>query len=167
MGKKKLKVFVTLGTHPQQFNRLINEIEKLAEKNIANFFVQYGNSKKPKQRKNLNAKKFLLGQEYENAFKRADVIVSHAGAGSIIAALEFKKPLIIIPRLKKFAEHTDDHQIDLAYALDKRGKAIAILNEKELEKALKKAAKFKPSVEREREKLTKAISELLGAWCKN
>ena len=47
----------------------------------------------------------------------ARVIVAHAGAGTIIGAFRYRKPLVVVPRRATHNEHIDDHQIDLAQAL--------------------------------------------------
>ena len=154
-----MRIFVTLGTHPQQFNRLLKEIDSLAKKPGFNFFAQAGNS--TYNPKNFPFKKFINPGPYEQEFANSDVIISHGGAGAIIAALRQKKPLIIVPRLRKHGEHTDDHQLDLAEALDRRGKAIAVFDLKELPKAIDKAKKFRAEKESEREALAGRIRNFL------
>jgi UDP-N-acetylglucosamine transferase subunit ALG13 len=135
---------VTVGTHPQQFDRLLKEVEVLAEKNKSWIvFAQTGNSRI--QPKNFDFKKFLSPKEMEQRIKQSNVIISHACAGSIIGALEEKKPLIVVPRLQAFSEHTNDHQKDLAVAMQDAGKLIAVLEIKDLEKAIKRSEKFRPT----------------------
>ncbi len=152
-------VFVTIGTHPQDFSRLIKQIDSIASKNKIKFFVQTGYTKfKPE---NFSSKKFLSDSEYNKKFAKADVIISHGGAGTIIRALELKKSLIIVPRLKKFNEHTNDHQLDLAKALQKRGKALYVANISSLEKTLKKSLSFKPKFSSEKQKLIKAVNSYI------
>jgi UDP-N-acetylglucosamine transferase subunit ALG13 len=57
---------------------------------------------------------------------RADTVVSHAGAGSIICALSVGHTPVIVPRLSRFKEIVDDHQTDLARAFESAGRAIAV-----------------------------------------
>lgn len=155
-----MRIFVAVGTHKQQFNRLLKAMDKIAEKekNIA-IFAQIGNSSYLPR--NYSFKKFLAPAEYEDEIKKADIVVSHAGAGSIITALEYGKPLIVVPRLKKFDEHTDDHQIDLARALDEKGKAIAVFELEALHDALQKARKFRPKTKSDRAMLVARIKRFL------
>jgi UDP-N-acetylglucosamine transferase subunit ALG13 len=54
------------------------------------------------------------------------------------------KPLIVVPRLKKFKEHTDDHQLQIVQELERQKKIIAVYDVKNLGSAIKKAKKFKP-----------------------
>ncbi len=156
-----MRIFVALGTHPQQFDRLLKAIDELVEKKKlkADIFAQIGNS--TYEPKNYAFKRFLSPKEYEQKMKNASIIISHAGAGSIITALKYAKPLIVVPRLKRFNEHTDDHQIDLANALAERGKAIAVFDTKDLLKAIRKAKRFKPKIKSDRAKLINRIKKFL------
>ncbi len=56
----------------------------------------------------------------------AAVIVTHAAAGAVILALQQGKPLIVVPRLQQFGEHLDDHQLQLAKALENQGKVTVV-----------------------------------------
>ena len=161
-----MRIFIALGTHPQQFNRLLKALDRLvAGKRIkGKLFAQIGNSSY--EPKNFPFTKFLKPKEYEREMKCADIIISHAGAGSIITALKYEKPLIVVPRLKRFNEHTDDHQIDLARALDERGKAIAVFDLCNLAQAIRKAKRFRPKTKSARAKLIKRIRTFLeGCTC--
>jgi UDP-N-acetylglucosamine transferase subunit ALG13 len=48
--------------------------------------------------------------------KKADIVIAHSGVGSIISALSSNKPVVVFPRLAKYKEHIDDHQLDIAHA---------------------------------------------------
>jgi UDP-N-acetylglucosamine transferase subunit ALG13 len=156
-----MQIFVALGTHKQQFNRLLKALDKLAESNgiDAEIFAQIGNS--DYEPKNFPFRRFLNPKEYEQRMKNADIIISHAGAGSIITALKYEKPLVVVPRLKRFGEHTNDHQIDLAKALAERGKVLAVFDLKDLLQAIEKAKHFKPETKSDRERLIARIRKFL------
>ncbi len=161
-GKRVLmKIFVSVGTHAQQFNRLLREMDSLIEnkKIIANVFGQTGNS--DYEPKNFAFKKFLDEKEFEEKFGWTDMIISHGGAGTIINAMLNRKKLVIVPRLKKFGEHTNDHQLDLAKALEEEGMALAVFEIGELGTAIKKAEKFSPKIASNKEGLVNAIKEFL------
>jgi UDP-N-acetylglucosamine transferase subunit ALG13 len=51
---------------------------------------------------------------YQQHFKRASVVVSHVGMGTIISGIEAAKPLVLMPRLAEFGEHRNDHQLGTA-----------------------------------------------------
>lgn len=57
---------------------------------------------------------FMPAGEFEKLQQECDLMVSHAGIGSIMKAIEFKKPIIIMPRLQRMKEHRNDHQLSSA-----------------------------------------------------
>ncbi|MDD5163577.1 MAG: glycosyltransferase [Candidatus ainarchaeum sp.] len=156
-----MKIFVSVGTHAQQFNRLLKEMDLLlGEKKInAEVFAQAGNS--DYEPKNFAFKKFLDEKEFVEKFGWADIVISHGGAGTIINAMLNKKRLVIVPRMKKFGEHTNDHQLDLAEALEKEGRALAVFEIKELGTKIREAEKFSPKIASDKEGLVNAIKEFL------
>lgn len=148
-----MKIFISVGTHAQQFNRLLKEMDLLLEEGRIkdDVFAQTGNSDyRPEA---FDYKEFLSPKEFAEKIENADLVVSHGGAGTIINALMKKKKLIIVPRLEKFKEHTNDHQVELAEAFEKRGKAIAVMEISKLGDAFEKAKKFKPNFDSDRENL--------------
>jgi UDP-N-acetylglucosamine transferase subunit ALG13 len=78
--------------------------------------------------------------------KRARVVISHAGSGSILTALRHNKPLIVMPRRHKYGEAIDDHQLELADALSQAGALLAAYETGELSTRLRAAESFMPRV---------------------
>jgi UDP-N-acetylglucosamine--N-acetylmuramyl-(pentapeptide) pyrophosphoryl-undecaprenol N-acetylglucosamine transferase len=74
------------------------------------------------------------------AFAAADVVVSHAGVGNALVALRAGKCPLIVPRRKRFGEHVDDHQAELAAWLAERGLAVACEADDLMERHLQEAA---------------------------
>lgn len=106
-------IFVTLGSQKFQFNRMLVEIDRLIEegKITDKVFAQIGASDyKPK---NFKYKDFLTQDEFKDYMKNANLVITHAGTGAIVTALKNDKLVIAIPRLARFGEHVDDHQIQL------------------------------------------------------
>lgn len=111
---------------------------------------------------NFRFEKFLEGRGYDSRMLWADVVLSHGGAGTIINALLGKKPLLVVPRLARFGEHTNDHQLDLAKALEGGGKVLAVYDIGDLEKKLSMLGSFKPKIASEKEGLVSRLVEFLG-----
>lgn len=131
-------IFVTVGTHYLGFERLIKKIDEIADQIDEEIIAQIGATNYiPK-----NITYFTFG-EYENEIiklcKNARVIVSHAGAGSILTVFYYMKPIIIIPRLKKFNECVDNHQFELAEVLENSRNFIVLYDMKNLDTILKEA----------------------------
>ena len=106
-------IFVTLGSQKFQFNRLLKEVDKLIEtgKIKDDIFAQIGASDyKPK---NYKYKEFITQEVFNDYLNKADIIITHAGTGVIVNAIKKGKKVIGVPRLAKYGEHVDDHQIQL------------------------------------------------------
>jgi UDP-N-acetylglucosamine transferase subunit ALG13 len=155
-------IFVTVGTHEQSFDRLVKAVDDLVGENKIEerVVLQIGNTKY--EPKNCEWFRFLPSQkQILNYIKKADIVITHGGAGSIITALKFYKPTIVVPRYKKFNEHTNDHQLDLAGALAKEGKIMVVYDINDLEIVIKKAKAFRVKVKNEKIKMIKIIKNYL------
>jgi len=137
------KIFVTLGTHPQQFNRLLEEIDFLIEKKIiiGKVFCQTGYS--DYSPKNFSSKKFLGLDEFEKKIKEGELIITHAGEGNIGLCKNLGKKMIVVPRRKEFGEHTNDHQLELAGVVEKKKLGLVAWQIQELGKNILKINEFK------------------------
>ncbi len=155
------QVFVSVGTHTQQFDRLVKKIDEIAleEKETIEFFGQTGNCLY--QPKNFRFKKFLDDSEFEQKILESDLVIGHAGAGLIISCLAKKKKAIIMPRLKEFGEHTNSHQTDLANALASKKKVLAVFFENDLKLAIGLSDEFVPLLEKGTDKIIRGIEVFL------
>ena len=81
-------------------------------------------------------------EEIEKFNREARVVVSHAGVGSILTALEQGTSVIIIPRLKKFDEHMDDHQLEIVEAMSENHNVKAVYDIEQLENSLTENRNF-------------------------
>jgi UDP-N-acetylglucosamine transferase subunit ALG13 len=121
--------------HFQGFDRLIKKMDEIAGQIDEEVIMQIGNtSYKPRNAKHFRSLDSF--QEIQVLNRDARVVVSHGGAGAFITALEQGTPVIAVPRLKRFNEHVDDHQLELVNALAKEGKITAVYDIEELENAL-------------------------------
>ena len=129
-------IFLTVGTHPQQFDRLLEKVDELMGKGKINgpVFGQIGNSEY--EPKNFEFARFLGLNEFNGAMEKADLVITHAGEGNIGIGLQLRKKMVIVPRLKKFREHTNDHQLELAGKIGESGMGIIVNDISGLEKAI-------------------------------
>ena len=106
-------ILLTLGTHEQQFNRALDLIEPLARSEEV--FVQHGCTA-PRREKLRNARwaESLEFDDLLHLMRDASAVVSHSGVGSIVTALRMGHRPVAIPRLARYGEHVDDHQVQLA-----------------------------------------------------
>lgn len=102
-------IFVTLGSQKFQFNRLLKAVDEL--QTDEEIFAQIGYSDYKPQ--NYKYKEFLDREEFAAWEEKADIVITHGGTGAIIGAVKKGKKVIAVPRLAKYGEHVDDHQIQL------------------------------------------------------
>lgn len=106
-------IFVTVGSQKFQFNRLLEKVDELIDKGkiTDKVFAQIGVSDyKPKNYKYID---FMSQNEFDKKIEEADLIITHAGTGVIVNSVKKGKKVIGVPRLSKYGEHVDDHQIQL------------------------------------------------------
>jgi UDP-N-acetylglucosamine transferase subunit ALG13 len=116
-------ILVTVGTHHQPFARLIRALPTLPARDVV---VQYGHSPPPAWRSAREAVPFLAYDQLAALMDAADVVVTHAGVGSVLTALRMGHTPIVVPRLARFDEHVDDHQVELTQTLEETGRVIAV-----------------------------------------
>ena len=134
-------IFVCTGTQIYQFNRLLEELDRLIENGKINdeIFAQIGASTYTP--KNFSYKRFLSYDEFNEYQDKANLIISHAGTGALIGASKKGKNIIAIPRLAKFGEHIDDHQLQVTEVLEKEGYVRAVYDINRLCKAIEDSNK--------------------------
>ncbi len=131
-------IFVTVGSQKFKFNRLLEEIDKLIERKVIDeeVFAQIGAS--DYEPKNYKYKYFITQDEFKEKMFKADLIITHAGTGTIITALKNNKKVIAIPRLAKYGEHVDNHQIQIIDEFKNLNLIEPVYEIKDLENAIKK-----------------------------
>ena len=131
-------IFVTDGSQKFKFNRLLEEIDKLIERKVIDeeVFAQIGAS--DYEPKNYKYKYFITQDEFKEKMFKADLIITHAGTGTIITALKNNKKVIAIPRLAKYGEHVDNHQIQIIDEFKNLNLIEPVYEIKDLENAIKK-----------------------------
>ncbi len=153
-------IFVTVGTHTQSFDRLLKEVDNLVENNKIKekVIMQIGHSSyKPN---NTDWFRFTTFEKLNRIYKTARIVITHGGAGCIISALSNKKPVIVVPRLKKFNEHVNDHQLDLVKTLAEHKRIYPVYDINKLGVAIKEIGKIR-QLKSTKESLCKEIERTL------
>lgn len=111
-------IFVTLGSQKFQFDRLLKKIDELIEKGVITEAVtaQIGASTYLPQ--HFEYVRFMDREEFAATMDRCDTVVTHGGTGVIITAVKKGKKVLAVPRLAKYGEHVDDHQLQLLHQFD-------------------------------------------------
>ena len=113
-------VLITVGTQKQEFNRMFELVRKSKELKKEELIVQRGYTK-CNNSKRIKAFDFIPLEQMEEYISKADIIISHGGVGTIFSAIKRGKKVIAIPRLEKYGENINDHQIEICEELEKEG----------------------------------------------
>ena len=133
-------VLVTLGTQKEPFTRLLNFIEK---SNIDDeIIVQNGHTSYKSNKMKLIG--FVDYDEMSKLEDKADYIITHAGTGSVVGPLKKGKKIIVCARLKKYGEHVDDHQTELASVFANEGYVLELKENDNLDDVIEKIPTFVP-----------------------
>lgn len=126
-------IYVTVGTMFLDFRRLIEAMDAIALATDEEVVVQLGMSTTiPAHCEHFD---FKPHDEVLALQRRARVIVAHGGIGAARDALSVRRPLIVVPRLKQYGEHMNDHQVEIADAIVRRGWGRAVMAIEELTEA--------------------------------
>ena len=131
-------IFVTVGTHEQQFNRLIQCIDDLVGNGIIaeDVIMQIGYSTYiPKY---CEWDKMISYDEMINNVKRARIVITHGGPASFLMPIQLGKVPIVVPRQHQYDEHINNHQLEFVRFVSERlGNIIPIYEIENLEKCIK------------------------------
>ncbi|MDD3052634.1 MAG: glycosyltransferase [Candidatus Cloacimonetes bacterium] len=135
-------IFVALGTQKFQLNRLLIEIDELIETGgiTQEVIAQIGVSDYIP--KHYQYYRYIDKKQFDDFISQATVVITHSGVGSIISALKAKKPVVIYPRLHKYHEHVDDHQLDIAKAFEKKKYVICRYDDVPLSQVMKRCRQY-------------------------
>ena len=113
-------IFVTVGTHEQPFNRLVQEIDNLKRDGVIteDVIIQTGYS--TYEPKYCQWEKLIPYKQMNKNVEDARIVITHGGPASFIMPLQIGKTPIVVPRQKKFDEHVNDHQVEFARNVAKR-----------------------------------------------
>ncbi len=155
-------ILVTLGTQDKSFERLLKLIDKAIDDKIIKekVIVQAGFTKY--KSKNMEIFDTVSSDELDKLIKKADLIITHGGVGSILSALKYNKKVIATPRLSKYNEHTNDHQKQIVKEFADRNYILPLLDFNDFKKVYLKSKTFKPKkYESNNENFTKMIKSYI------
>lgn len=133
-------IFVTLGTQDKPFKRLIDYFENSDindEIIVQAGFTEYTSNK-------LKIYKYIGKDDFDKYIKEADYIVCHGGVGTIVNCLENDKKVLVVPRLSKYGEHQNDHQLQIASVYGQKGYILVMNDGDDIKEKLEELKTFKP-----------------------
>jgi exopolysaccharide biosynthesis glucuronosyltransferase PssE len=126
-------IFVTVGTNEARFDRLLEAVATLPGSH--KIVVQHGSSS-VQPANAAQCFEFLPFDDLVGKMRSARVVVTHAGIGSIMTALACGKRPIVVPRLARYGEAVDDHQLPVARRLESAGLVRVVEDLSSLEAAV-------------------------------
>lgn len=147
-------IFVSLGTQDKPFNRIIDYVislkENLKEIKSEKIIIQLGQTKllksdieRIKSLENIIIYDMLKPEKMKDIIKDSDIIITHAGVGTIMECLEMGKEIIVVPRKVENLEHVNNHQEEIAFEMEKKGFLTKVDTYEELENKIMMLVKDK------------------------
>lgn len=122
-------IFVTVGTHEQQFNRLLEAVDKLKEDGTITEEVIMQTGFSTYEPKYCQCEKLFPYTKMIELVKQARIVITHGGPSSFIMPLQEGKVPIVVPRRKEFGEHVNDHQVEFAKSVAERLETIILVED--------------------------------------
>ena len=119
-------IFVTVGTHEQQSNRLIAYVDRLKEAGVIQEEVVIQTGFSTYEPQHCKWSKTFSYQQMLDYVSEARIVVTHGGPSSFFMPLVLGKIPIVVPRTQKFHEHVNDHQVHFCRQLKERGAHIFV-----------------------------------------
>jgi beta-1,4-N-acetylglucosaminyltransferase len=145
-------IFLTVGTQ-FPFDRMVKAVDEFIDTKgfEGEIYGQIGNSAyKPR---NFEAVESLEKHLFDSFLREASCIISHAGMGTITMALEHNKPLLVMPRLAKFGEAVNDHQVAIAKKFEQLGHILVAYSQDWLPEKIEELKSFVPQPRKTQTKL--------------
>ena len=137
-------ILITLGTQDKQFTRLLDVVQnEIDNGNIKDkVVVQAGHTKY--ESNNMEIFDLIDRDKFSYLISECDLLITHGGVGSIITGLQNNKKVIVAPRLAKYYEHINDHQLQITENFSKARYILPLYEGDDLGMVLEKAKTFKP-----------------------
>ena len=131
LRENRVMIFVTVGTHEQPFNRLVESIDNLKRDGVIEEEVIIQTGYSTYEPKYCTWKKLYPFQEMTRLVNEARIVITHGGPSSFIMPLQVGKTPIVVPRKYEFNEHVNDHQVTFSKAVAERMGTIYVVEDME------------------------------------
>lgn len=157
-------IYVTLGTQKFQFDRILIKLDQLIETKVIKDEVIVQCIHHTYKPKNFRVFKLKPIEEVEQILQKSELVITHAGTGSLVQCIKYKKHTIIVPRLSAFGEHVDNHQIEIASVFEAKGNATVVTNIDDLDMYMKDYSKANIiNIKLDNTRLLKSIDDYIEA----
>lgn len=132
-----MTTFVSVGNGTQPFDRLLQAVSGISAQLPQPVIVQHGST--PFSGKGCQSKTFVEMNEFGRLIEMSELLILHAGAGSVINAVRAGKVPVVVPRMAARGEILDDHQLGFARAMAAAGRVVLVEEPEELLPAVAEA----------------------------
>lgn len=151
-------IFVTVGTNEARFDRLLAALDGLPDG--TDLFVQHGPSSiRPA---GAACAEYLSFDEIVEKMRAARAVVTHAGVGSVLTALLSGARPIVVPRLQRYGEAVDDHQLEFGQRAERAGLVTLVEDAADLPSAIARHEQSPPPPPRPDERLVQELHGFLA-----
>ena len=161
-------IFVTVGTHEQPFDRLIQKVDELKRDGVIQeeVIIQTGYSTYVPQ--NCQWSKLIPYSQMVKNVADARIVITHGGPASFIMPLQIGKIPVVVPRKHQYGEHVNDHQVEFAGNVAQRmGNIIPVFEIDELENVIASydqlISGMKQGVQRNNQVFNARVKEIVSA----
>ena len=129
-------IFLTVGTHEQQFNRLVSTVDDCVKDGVIkeDVFVQRGYCTYTPAF--CRSAPMISYHEMIRNVEQARIVITHGGPGTIMLVRQSGKTPVVVPRRAELNEHVDNHQVGFTEFLQRQGKIVAVYDIKDLKSVL-------------------------------
>jgi beta-1,4-N-acetylglucosaminyltransferase len=161
------KTFVSIGNVKKEFTRLLKAVEENLDLLPKPILIQRGHTAfEIKQHEFVEVHDFISMDQFIHLFQTVEILIVHAGAGSIMNAIKAKKIPIVMTRLPQYDEIINDHQVGFARNLQQEGRIMLIENSQELATAIQTQINKNnhSSIQETTSRAAEVIKSKLSAW---
>lgn len=158
-----MDILITVGASEYGLDRLLKIIDELCDEGIldgTHIIAQKGASKY--ESRNFQSFDLIAREDFQKYMEIADLIIAHAGTGSVIPPLKLGKKIIVFPRRECFGEHLDDHQLELSNVFTTAGYTLCAIDKQSMLQCLAEVENFSPKTfKSNRENMNKLIIDYI------
>lgn len=133
-----MSTLVSVGNGTQSFARLLDGVRAIAAQLPQPVRLQHGHTPWHGDPR-IEAMPFLDMQAFEQGMRDSELLILHAGAGSVIHAIRAGKVPVVMPRRRQYGEIVDDHQVAFADRLEQQGRLVVAAEAADLPRAVQQA----------------------------
>lgn len=122
-------IFVTVGTHEQQFDRLVREVDRLRGDRLIEDEVVIQTGFSIYEPAFCEWNRLYPYRQMVKYVAEARIVITHGGPSSFIMPLQMGKVPVVVPRQKRFGEHVNDHQVEFCRAMAERQGNILVVED--------------------------------------